>query len=104
MPEKKDSPNLTTEEQMCFVVMPISDPDGYVKGHFRHVYQDIIQPACQQAGFKPFRADEVKQSNLIHLDILQRLLEAPMAVCDLSSRNPNVLFELGSVDIFSVTR
>ncbi len=78
----------------CFVIMPISDCDGYSKGHFQHVYEDIIAPACEIAGFKGFRADQVKQSNLIHLEILQSLLEAPMAVCDLSSRNPNVLFEL----------
>lgn len=78
----------------CFVLMPISDPDGYLKGHFKHVYDDVIAPACQKAGFKAVRADQVKQSNLIHLDILQKLLEAPMALCDLSSRNPNVLFEL----------
>ena len=80
--------------QECFVIMPISDCDGYAKGHFQHVYEDIIAPACDKAGFKGFRADQVKQSNLIHLEILQSLLEAPMAVCDLSSRNPNVLFEL----------
>ena len=79
---------------MCFVIMPISDPDGYIKGHFKHVYDDIIAPACDKAGFKALRADQVKQSNLIHLDILQKLLDAPMAICDLSSRNPNVLFEL----------
>jgi hypothetical protein len=41
------------------------------------------------------RADDVLETNLIQLDLLRRLLEAPMALCDLSSRNPNVLFELG---------
>ncbi len=96
MPEKSNTKTAgPQEERMCFIIMPISDPDGYVKGHFKHVYQDIIRPACQQAGFSPLRPDEVKQSNLIHLDILQKLLEAPMAICDLSARNPNVLFELG---------
>lgn len=78
----------------CFVIMPVTDPEGYVKGHFRHVYDDILAPACEQAGFSAVRADLVKQSNLIHLDILQKLLDAPMAVCDLSTRNPNVMFEL----------
>lgn len=79
----------------CFVIMPIADPEGYGKGHFSRVYEDIFKPACQSAGFNPIRADEVKQTNLIHLDILQKLIESPMAICDLSSRNPNVLFELG---------
>lgn len=79
----------------CFLIMPIADPDGYDKGHFTKVYEDIFKPACKNAGFEPVRADEVKQTNLIHLDILQKLIDSPMAICDLSSRNPNVLFELG---------
>lgn len=83
------------EDKTCFVLMPISDAEGYPIGHFRHVYQNIIKPACEMAGFSPIRADEVRATNLIHLDILKKLLEAPIAICDLSSRNPNVLFELG---------
>jgi hypothetical protein len=79
----------------CFVIMPISDPDGYEPGHFRHVYEDLFIPACDNAGYKAIRADEVQQTNLIHLDVLQKIIESPMALCDLSSRNPNVLFELG---------
>lgn len=79
----------------CFVIMPISDCEGYEKGHFEHVYNDIIKPAIGKTGFMAVRADEVKQTNLIHLDILKKLIDAPIAVCDLSTRNPNVLFELG---------
>lgn len=85
----------TIEKPTCFVLMPISDPEGYEKGHFRRVYEDIFVPACEKAGFKAIRGDEVRQANLIHLDILQKLIDSPMALCDLSSRNPNALFELG---------
>lgn len=79
----------------CFVIMPIADCDGYEKGHFTHVYNDIIKPAIEKTEFTAIRADEVKETNLIHLDILKKLIDAPIAVCDLSTRNPNVLFELG---------
>ncbi len=79
----------------CFVIMPIADCDGYEKGHFSHVYNDIIKPAIEKTEFTAIRADEVKETNLIHLDILRKLIDAPIAVCDLSTRNPNVLFELG---------
>lgn len=79
----------------CFIIMPISDPDGYPEGHFGHVYEDIIKPSCELSNYNPVRADDVKETNLIHLDILKKLIEAPLAVCDLSNRNPNVLFELG---------
>ena len=79
----------------CFIIMPIGDTDGYPAGHFKHVYDNIVAPSCDKAGYSAVRADDVKATNLIHLDILKKLIEAPIAVCDLSSRNPNVLFELG---------
>lgn len=84
-----------TKLKECFIVMPISDVDGYPKGHFRHVYENIIYPSCEMAGYQAVRADEVKATNLIHLDILKKLIDAPIVICDLSARNPNVLFELG---------
>jgi len=76
-------------------MMPISDPDGYEAGHFGRVYKHIIKPACEAAGFVPVRADEVKKANLIILDILKQIVDADMVVCDLSARNPNVMYELG---------
>lgn len=82
--------------------MPISDPSGYEKGHFERVYMDIFVPACKNAGFKAERADKVSETNVIQLDVLQRLLTAPMALCDLSSRNPNVMFELGLRQAFEM--
>lgn len=84
-----------TSIENCFVIMPITDPEGYENGHFKHVYNDIIGPACEKAGYKPIRADDVLETNMIHLDVLKKLLDTPMAICDLSTRNPNVLFELG---------
>lgn len=79
----------------CFVVMPIADPiTDYDPGHFKRVYDYIIRPACAEAGFEPVRADEIKSSNVIILDIIKKILDYDMVVCDLSNRNPNVLYEL----------
>jgi hypothetical protein len=75
--------------------MPISDPSGYPKGHFQRVYEHIIKPACELAKFKPVRADDVLTTNHIALDIIKKIIESDMALCDLSSQNPNVLYELG---------
>ena len=79
----------------CFVIMPISDHPDYENGHFGHVYRDIIAPACVAAGFKPVRADENRGTNVIQHEILKQLITSPLAICDLSTRNPNVMFELG---------
>jgi hypothetical protein len=94
MADQEQDPAKTTALPKCFIIMPFSDPDGYSKGHFTRVYKDILVPACELAEFTPTRADQTSESNLIHLEILKQLLEAPMCLCDLSSRNPNVLFEL----------
>lgn len=83
------------ETPECFVIMPIGEKPGYPPNHFERVFEDIFCPACENAGFRARHAGQVKEANLIHLDILQRLLQAPMALCDLSSHSPNVLFELG---------
>lgn len=87
--------STTTDKPVCFVIMPISDHPDYEPGHFKRVFEDIFEPACNKAGFRAVRADQVGQTNLIHLDVLQKLIASPMVLCDLSSRNPNVLFELG---------
>lgn len=89
-------------EKTCFIIMPISDHDEYPEGHFKRVYQFIIGPACLSAGFMPIRADEVKSTNLIALDIVKRIIEADMAICDLSSQNPNVLYEVGIRQAFNL--
>lgn len=105
MTAKKQEAEPTTpvqENNDCFIIMPIADHEGYNQGHFRRVYEDIFAPACEAAGYNPVRADDVVKTNLIHLDILKKLLESPMAICDLSTRNPNVLFELGLRQAFDM--
>lgn len=94
MAEKSADSKLVGEKD-CFVIMPISDPEGYTKGHFLEVYSELIRPAVENAGFKCTRADDVISSNLIHLDVVTRVVNADLCICDLSTRNPNVLFEYG---------
>lgn len=82
--------------------MPISDPEPYPLGHFKRVYQHVVKPACEGAGYKPMRADNVQATNHIVIDILRRILAADIAICDLSSKNPNVLYELGIRQAFNL--
>ena len=97
----KSTENKEIDDKECFVIMPISDDPSHPEGHFLRVYEDIIKPACENAGFIANRADDDNASNLIHLSILNKLIKAPIAICDLSTRNPNVLFELGIRQAFN---
>ncbi|HDL8567027.1 TPA: hypothetical protein ACMY33_001008 [Yersinia enterocolitica] len=98
---EKASEELNAPEKTCFVIMPIADNPTYDNGHFDRVYKHLIAPACRVAGFTPIRADEVNSSNMIVLDILKKIVECDIAVCDLSSKNPNVLYELGLRQAFN---
>jgi hypothetical protein len=90
------------QAKTCFVVMPISDNESYPQGHFKRVYDFIIKPACLKAGFEPIRADDVKQTNFIVIDILQKIIQSEIVICDLSSKNPNVMYELGIRQAFDL--
>lgn len=90
MEEKEDN-----KKELCFVIMPISDQGDYPKGHFDKVYEQIFQPAIEAAGYEPYRVDENKMCDSIMKKIFDAIYNCPMALCDLSNRNPNVLYELG---------
>lgn len=83
------------DEISCFVIMPISQQPNYDSNHFDYVYEDIIKPAVINAGMKPVRADETQNTNLIQLDILKKVIDSDIAICDMSAKNPNVFYELG---------
>jgi tetratricopeptide (TPR) repeat protein len=81
----------------AFVVMPFGrkqGPDGRWID-FNAIYQDLIKPALEDAGFESFRADEESSSGDIISDMFQELLLADLVVADLSIDNANVFYELG---------
>jgi hypothetical protein len=86
-----------TTQGLCFVIMPFSSPSGsgYSEEHFTEVYEDLFMPAISAASFSPVRADTTVLSRHILADLLARIEEAAIVLCDLSAANPNVLFELG---------
>ena len=74
---------MSEDKKKCFVIMPISDAEGYDKGHFTRVYEHLVKPAVIEAGFEPMRADDTSKANFIVVDILKQILESDMAICDL---------------------
>ena len=81
----------------AFVVMPFGrkqGPDGRWID-FNAIFQDLIKPALEEAGFEPFRADEESVSGDILTDMFQELLLADLVIADLSIDNANVFYELG---------
>ncbi len=82
----------------CFVAMPITttDPSTYQgdADHFRHVLDHLFVPAIERAGFEAIKPI-AQGADVIHAEIISSLEKADLVLCDVSTLNPNVFFELG---------
>lgn len=73
----------------CFVMMPFAPPLG-------NYYQHIYKPAIEKIGLVPVRADtEIFATGKIMDQIWSGIKSAKVLVAELTSRNPNVFYELG---------
>lgn len=80
---------------VCFVVMPfVERGDRYEAGFFDEVLRSLHTPALESTGFE-VRTAQRGGSDVIQATILNELLNAELALVDLTDHNPNVLFELG---------
>ena len=79
----------------CFVIMPFSERlSNRPKGFFDEVFESLIKPAAEEAGFDVQTANK-DGSDVIQSTIINELLDADLVIADLTDHNPNVLFELG---------
>jgi hypothetical protein len=73
----------------CFVLMPFGSPVG-------DYYQQIYEPAIRKAGMRAVRADDdIFGAGKIIDQIWDGINAAKVLVAELTSRNPNVFYELG---------
>ncbi|OAX88948.1 hypothetical protein A7D16_09495 [Xanthomonas nasturtii] len=78
----------------CGIIRPIAATDGYSTGHWSDV-GDILAEAIGAAGYHARLVSDADSIAVIHGTIVQNIFDDPIVVCDVSSRNPNVMFELG---------
>lgn len=81
----------------AFVAMPFGkqqEPGGTIID-FNVIYNDLIKPACEAAGFDLFRVDEALSAGDINTDKFQELLLADLVIADLTLDDPSVWYELG---------
>lgn len=73
----------------CFVMQPFAAPLG-------DYYEKIYRPAIEKAGLRPVRADaEIFGTGKIIDQVWHGINAAKVLVAELTTRNPNVFYELG---------
>jgi hypothetical protein len=86
------------DQKKCFVVMGFGEKTDLATGRtldLDKTYRIIIRKAVEEAGLECIRADDIKHSGLIDVPMYELLLEADIVIADLSTANPNAIYELG---------
>lgn len=84
----------TKDKKICGIIMPISSIDGCDENHWSEVL-GILSEAINDVKFEGNLVSNADDVGIIHKRIIQNLYDNPIVVCDVSCKNPNVMFELG---------
>lgn len=94
--EKKEESKPTKKDRkpVCGIIMPISAIDGCPGEHWAEVKNIISESICA-AGYDPNLVSDAEDIGIIQKRIIQNIYNNDIVVCDVSGKNPNVMFELG---------
>lgn len=95
--EDQTTSSFTSEDKIltCGIIMPIAALGvDYTESHWKDV-REILNEAITLAGFIPRIVSDSEDSTIIHKSIINNIYSDPIIVCDVSGKNPNVMFELG---------
>lgn len=81
----------------CGLIMPISAIDGCSADHWAEV-KNIVTDAVENINDQKFSVRLVSEADdigVIQKRIVQNIYSSDIVICDVSGKNPNVMFELG---------
>ena len=81
----------------CGLIMPISAIDGYPAEHWKEVKNILISAveSINEVKFEVNLVSDSDDSGIIQKTIVQNIFDSDIVICDVSAKNPNVMFELG---------
>ena len=88
------SKNKEAAKPRCGIIMPISSIEGCGPDHWLEILS-ILKDVAQEAGFEPNLVSDADDIGIIQKRIIQNVYNNEIIICDVSCKNPNVMFELG---------
>lgn len=73
----------------CFVIQPFD------RGKFDKRFEDVFAPAIKEVGLEPYRVDRDPGVTIPIDEIASQIAASEACLCDITTDNPNVWFELG---------
>ena len=89
--KEKNTENI---KKKCGIIMPIAPTTDYPKEHWKEVLNILVE-AISETEFEARLVSDDVAIGLIHERIVNNIYNDEIVVCDVSSKNPNVMFELG---------
>lgn len=90
----KSDANKSEGKPICGIIMPISATAECLASHWQEV-KGILIEAIKDAGLTPNLVSDANDSGVIQKRIVQNIYDNEIIICDVSCKNPNVMFELG---------
>ena len=87
------------KKKLCFVIMGFGekkDPETNRTIDLDNTYKKIIKPAVEACNYNCIRADEILDSGIIDRSMYALLYSAELVIADISTFNPNAIYELGT--------
>jgi len=87
------------KKNLCFVIMGFGekkDPETNRTINLDETYKKIIRPAVEACNYICVRADEILDSGVIDRNMYALLYRAELVIADISTFNPNAIYELGT--------
>lgn len=97
MTKQENMPKTDTKTNSipkCGIIMPISPIDGCGSEHWIEILT-LLKEVATEAGFEPNIVSDADESGIIQKRIIQNIYSNEIVICDVSGKNPNVMFELG---------
>ena len=88
---------IPERKRTCFVVMPFGEKKDFDGNaiDFDDIYRFFFKKAVEDLGIECVRCDEIEEAGSIHEKMFEHIYHADIVVCDITTSNANVYYELG---------
>lgn len=80
--------DFTIDPELVFVLMEFQPP-------YTQIFDNLIKPAVEHEGFRIIKSDDIYSTSPVIEDIWENINRASLIIAEISTQNPNVMYELG---------
>ncbi|MFC4263849.1 TRAFs-binding domain-containing protein [Ferruginibacter yonginensis] len=87
-----------SKKKTCFVIIGFGPKTDFETGNIFDLdktFDNLIKPAFDELDIECFRAKDIRHSGNIDVPMYEWILNADIVIADISTLNPNALYELG---------